>query len=87
MAHAMDRSVRTTRKHDDAPGLLKWAVLLLVFDGDAASWARWVAEQGSGSQQLDDLELARSLAHRMEGNEPLRSRLRALAEQLKPPPN
>lgn len=87
MAHAMDRSGKTPRKHDDVPGLLEWAVLLFVFDGDAASWVRWVAEQGSGAQQLDDLELARSLAKRIEGNEPLRLRVRALAQQLKPPPN
>ncbi|MGK2856348.1 MAG: hypothetical protein ACSLFQ_03995 [Thermoanaerobaculia bacterium] len=85
--HAIDRSGKNERKHGDVPGLLEWAVLLFVFDGDAASWARWVAEQGSGSQQRDDLELARSLAQRIEGNEPLRLRLRALAQQLKPPPN
>lgn len=86
-AHSMDRSRKTQREHDDVPGLLEWAVLLFVFDGDAASWARWVAEQGSGSQQRDDLELARSLARRIERNEPLRLRIRALAQQLKPPPN
>lgn len=83
----MDRSGEAPRKHSDAQGLLGWAVLLFIFDGDAAAWARWVAEQGSGSQQLHDLELARSLARRIEGNEPLRHRLRALAQELKPPPN
>lgn len=87
MAHTTDRAGKTPRKHDDVPGLLEWAVLLFVFDGDAASWAQWVAEQGSGTQQLDDLELARSLAQRIEKDEPLRRRLRALAQQLKPPPN
>lgn len=83
----MDRSDKTPGRHGEVHGLLEWAVLLLIFDGDAASWARWVSEQGSGSQRLHDLELARSLARRIEENEPLRRRLRALAQELKPPPN
>lgn len=83
----MDRSGKTPRKHGDLQGLLEWAVLLFIFDGDAASWARWVSEQGSGSQQRDDLELAHSLARRIEENEPLRRRLRALVQELNPPPN
>jgi hypothetical protein len=74
-------------RREDVQGLLDWAVLFLVFDGDAASWARWVAEQGSAAQRAHDLELARSMALRLERNEPLRERLRALARQLSPPPN
>ncbi|MBI2215041.1 MAG: hypothetical protein HYU52_15440 [Acidobacteria bacterium] len=83
----MNHSRYTPENYDDIEALMRWAVLFIVFDGDAASWARWVAEKGSVSQQRDDLPIARSVARSCEENEPLRRRFRTLAQLLKPPPN
>ena len=82
---------RQSRQDEPAPsrlcalpdGALKWAVLLILFEGDAAAWAKYLAEQGSSSQRRDDLPLALSVASLCAANESLRQRLRALARSLR----
>ena len=65
----------------DAP----WAVLLLVFDGDAAAWLHYLEREGSAAQHRDDLPLARAVAGWCATNEGLRVRLRELAATLRMP--
>ncbi len=72
---------------DVACGALQWAVLLIVFDGDAAAWASYLAENGSPAQRRDDLPLARIVARNCARDESLRLRLRLLARQLQPRPH
>ncbi len=67
-------------------GALHWAVLLILFEGDAAAWASYLEGEGSSSQQRDDLPVALSVAGLCADDEGLRLRLHALAQSLRSSP-
>lgn len=64
--------------------VIRLAVLLLLFGGDAAAWARFITDEGSASQRRDDLPLARAIATRCATDATLSRRLRSIAQSLQP---
>ncbi len=63
-----------------AETLLRWAILLVVFDGDANAWLDFLEREGSRSQRVGDMPFARDLARRCGDDTALSRQLRGLAQ-------